>query len=262
MPTLFFGSYIYYLTAQYFKQLFVSWLSLPDYFLNLINYTIEIDEKFIFYFFVVDFLVCLFLTFYSPIGKTKRMPISRILQSILYGFINTKSYFVILLFLSRGVKLPIFLWIIEAIFPITEKLNSLFQRILGATWPVIFYNQHRVAHLPFVYNDAHKFHHYLHDSSPFDAHLYGTGAPEEWHSLMAELFTSFYLGCIPPSLSFYVLKNSWYDKVAHTRKEGGNNQEVTALLKELVTAVKSGGNVYLDGTKVGTAMNVSTYRVQ
>jgi hypothetical protein len=43
---------------------------------------------------------------------------------------------------------------------------------------------------------------------------------------------------------------------------GGNNQETTALLKELITAVKSGGNVYLDGTKVGTAMNVSTYRVQ
>jgi hypothetical protein len=34
------------------------------------------------------------------------------------------------------------------------------------------------------------------------------------------------------------------------------------LLKELISAVKSGGNVYLDGTKVGTAMNVSTYRVQ
>jgi hypothetical protein len=42
----------------------------------------------------------------------------------------------------------------------------------------------------------------------------------------------------------------------------GGNEEVTLLLKELVTAVKSGGNVYLDGTKVGTAMNVSTYRIQ
>ena len=35
-----------------------------------------------------------------------------------------------------------------------------------------------------------------------------------------------------------------------------------AKLDELILAVKSGGNVYLDGTKVGTAMNVSTYRVQ
>jgi hypothetical protein len=35
-----------------------------------------------------------------------------------------------------------------------------------------------------------------------------------------------------------------------------------AKLDELITVVKQGGHVYLDGTKVGTAMNVSTYRVQ
>ena len=35
-----------------------------------------------------------------------------------------------------------------------------------------------------------------------------------------------------------------------------------AKLDELITTIKQGGNVYLDGTKVGTAMNVSTYRVQ
>ena len=43
---------------------------------------------------------------------------------------------------------------------------------------------------------------------------------------------------------------------------GGGNGEITALLKELVAAVKAGGHVYLDGTKVGTAMNVNTYRTQ
>ena len=43
---------------------------------------------------------------------------------------------------------------------------------------------------------------------------------------------------------------------------GGGSDEVTALLRELVMAVKAGGNVYLDATKVGTAMNVGTYRVQ
>jgi len=35
-----------------------------------------------------------------------------------------------------------------------------------------------------------------------------------------------------------------------------------AKLDELISVVKAGGHVYLDGTKVGTAMNVSTYRVQ
>ena len=35
-----------------------------------------------------------------------------------------------------------------------------------------------------------------------------------------------------------------------------------AKLDELISVVKSGGNIYLDGTRVGTAMNVSTYKVQ
>jgi hypothetical protein len=38
---------------------------------------------------------------------------------------------------------------------------------------------------------------------------------------------------------------------------GGNNTEVISLLKELITTVKAGGDVYLDGTKVGTAMAMS-----
>ncbi len=33
-------------------------------------------------------------------------------------------------------------------------------------------------------------------------------------------------------------------------------------LDELINTVKQGGNVYLDGTKVGTAMSVSTYKIQ
>ena len=42
----------------------------------------------------------------------------------------------------------------------------------------------------------------------------------------------------------------------------GRTDEMVTLLQELITTVKQGGHVYLDGTKVGTAMNVSTYRVQ
>jgi hypothetical protein len=30
----------------------------------------------------------------------------------------------------------------------------------------------------------------------------------------------------------------------------------------LINAVRAGGDVYLDATKVGTAMNVGTYKVQ
>ena len=50
--------------------------------------------------------------------------------------------------------------------------------------------------------------------------------------------------------------------VGGTNLGGGGNGEVITLLKELVAAVKSGGDVYLDGTKVGTAMAMSTYKTQ
>jgi hypothetical protein len=50
--------------------------------------------------------------------------------------------------------------------------------------------------------------------------------------------------------------------IGGTNLLGGGNGEVVSLLKELITAVTSGGDVYLDGTKVGTAMSVSTYKVQ
>ena len=42
---------------------------------------------------------------------------------------------------------------------------------------------------------------------------------------------------------------------------GGNNQEITSLLKELISAVKAGGNIYLDSRKVGSTMDESTYRL-
>lgn len=42
----------------------------------------------------------------------------------------------------------------------------------------------------------------------------------------------------------------------------GRTEEMVSLLQELLSVVKSGGNVYLDSTKVGTAMAVGTYKVQ
>ena len=42
----------------------------------------------------------------------------------------------------------------------------------------------------------------------------------------------------------------------------GRTDDMVALLERLVRIVEKGGNVYLDGTKVGTAMSVGTYKVQ
>ena len=42
----------------------------------------------------------------------------------------------------------------------------------------------------------------------------------------------------------------------------GSNNEVAMLLKELISEIRSGGDVYLDSTKVGTALTVGSYKMQ
>ena len=46
--------------------------------------------------------------------------------------------------------------------------------------------------------------------------------------------------------------------VGGTSLGGGNNREVTALLRELIVAVKEGGDVYMDGNKVGKSLALVT----
>jgi hypothetical protein len=50
--------------------------------------------------------------------------------------------------------------------------------------------------------------------------------------------------------------------IGGTSLGGGSDEEIKTLLKELVNAVKAGGNVYLDSNKVGTAMAMGTYKTQ
>ena len=44
--------------------------------------------------------------------------------------------------------------------------------------------------------------------------------------------------------------------------KGGNNEKTNQLLERLIKAVEKGGNVILDGQKVGTAMAAGSYRMQ
>ena len=42
---------------------------------------------------------------------------------------------------------------------------------------------------------------------------------------------------------------------------GGGNQETNRLLRELITAVNQGGDVYMDGAKVGKSLALSTSKI-
>ena len=65
----------------------------------------------------------------------------------------------------------------DAVLGISPAVGRVFSK-LTMHWAALFYHMHRIAHLPGVYDQAHKAHHYLHDATAFDAHLYGSGAPE------------------------------------------------------------------------------------
>ena len=55
----------------------------------------------------------------------------------------------------------------------------------------MFYHYHRTVHLPGPYSEGHRHHHYLADATPFDAHMHGTGMPEEWFKPMTEISVVF-----------------------------------------------------------------------
>jgi len=116
-------------------------------------------------------------------------------------------------------------WILDYLFDITPKVTAIFTTV-GMNWGELFYHQHRMGHLPRVYDQAHKLHHYLHGATAFDAHIYGSGMPEEWFLLAIDVVASVHFGLMPSSLNHMILYHSWTNKVGHTEQEedhDGNN---------------------------------------
>jgi len=165
---------------------------------------------------VVDQLLCAICLFRTPKGKTAPMATSRIMQSVTYGFLNCKTYYLILLPLIFGLEVPVLAWVLDAVLGLSGKISE----TCGRIWAVLFYHAHRMGHVKQVYTDAHKFHHFLHDCTAFDAHIFGSGAPEEWLILMSDLALALGLGCLPACLSYHVLSVSWYNKWGfHSRND-------------------------------------------
>jgi len=186
------------------------------------NVSLTISPMFVLAFLAFDQLLCAVCLFWTPGGRTQRLPLRRVLESVVYGFLNCKTYWLFLLPLCFGLRVPLIAWSLDGTLGLSSKISSHVQQY----WEVLFYHVHRIAHLKHVYPDAHKFHHYLHDTTAFDAHIFGSGAPEEWLLLMCDLLLVLGLGVVPASLSYHVLAVSWVDKWRfHTRTEGPGLQE-------------------------------------
>ncbi|KAL6070981.1 Fatty acid hydroxylase domain-containing protein [Balamuthia mandrillaris] len=188
---------------------------------SALDWSIPIDNTFILLFLAADQLACAYCYFQTGLGPSARLPLRTTLVHVGYGFLNTKTYSLLLLLLCRGHSIPLFVWLVDAFTGLSGRLATICAHHT-LHWALLFYHQHRMVHLPRVYESAHKFHHYLHDTNAFDAHIYGSGLPEEWLGLWVEVAGQMALGYTPTSLSYHTLTLSWSNKVGHTRKADGS----------------------------------------
>ena len=161
--------------------------------------SLSIGPTFILAFFIIDQAICLYCHLMTP---CKKFSIKETMIHIIWGFMNTKTYTLVVLLhmMNAGVSIPLLLWIIDWKLKLTLTVsNVLSSRFMH--WLELFYTQHRIAHLPRVYEHAHKLHHYLHGTLAFDAHIYGNGMPEEYFFLLLELAMGVSFGIIPASLN-------------------------------------------------------------
>ena len=180
-----------------------------------------IDGRFIALFLAADQALCWYCYLRgSSLGPAVQFAPRRVARHVVFGFLNAKTYALLLLVAMRaaGCRVHIIAWALDCSLDLGCRLCERSMTVLRTHWMPLFFHQHRMAHLPRVYEQAHKLHHYLHDCTPFDAHLYGSGLPEEWCLLAFEVAVAVGFGVLPPALSFHVLANDWGNKVGHTRK--------------------------------------------
>ena len=144
-------------------------------------------------------------------------------RHMFFGWLNTKSYYLVLflLIVRTGTTIDAGVLLLDGIpyLSLTPAFARWFSR--GTLhWAALFYHQHRVAHVPHVYCEAHRMHHRLHSTTAFDAHVYGSGLPEEWALLLTEAAFALYLGAPPFTFNAAVIEQSWWNKRAHSWTRG------------------------------------------
>lgn len=184
---------------------------------------ISVGPLFIAAFFLIDFALNMAVYFHT----SESLGFPRLMKHIVYGSFNTKTYFVAVLGCLYGLEFDLLVVVLTGgltKFMIDFKWVQWLLRAVG--WPcfeVCFYVEHRLGHVPVVYQHAHKMHHYLHDTTPFDAHVYGSGMNEEFFWILAEVLPVLLAPhtLFPYFLNWVTLYISWTNKGAHARSAEG-----------------------------------------
>eukprot|EP00405_Crypthecodinium_cohnii_P035593 CAMPEP_0206531168 /NCGR_PEP_ID=MMETSP0325_2-20121206/3609_1 /ASSEMBLY_ACC=CAM_ASM_000347 /TAXON_ID=2866 /ORGANISM="Crypthecodinium cohnii, Strain Seligo" /LENGTH=449 /DNA_ID=CAMNT_0054027369 /DNA_START=37 /DNA_END=1386 /DNA_ORIENTATION=+ len=184
------------------------------------DWSVTITNQLVLGLMLLDFVANCIVAF-CPLehGKPKRYPLRKTIKHMVWGTFNSKTYGVVLLLFCRGYSINLAWLLLDAVLGLSVLVTNAVQRTPLA-WECMFYNVHRLGHLPFIYEHAHKAHHFLHESMSFDGHIFsGSGFPEDWFLLMMDILLVQGLGIPPPMLSWHMLKFQWFNKKTHQRKE-------------------------------------------
>ena len=133
------------------------------------NSPLYVGPAFVIGFFLADQALCVYCHAFTP---SKKFPLKETLTHAVWGFLNTKTYTLVVLLhmMNAGVAIPLWLWALDAYFKVNKTTNISFW-FLGnnknlmykvterlaytvsrhwAHWLELFYHQHRMAHLPKV----------------------------------------------------------------------------------------------------------------
>jgi len=190
------------------------------------DWSLELNYTFLSLFLLVDFAVSCYYSFVSAhAGPPKRFSLAKTLHHIAYGGFNGKTYVVLYCLACRGARIDLAWLLLDAVLGTSAWVNNLVQGTVLA-WEAMFYHLHRLAHLPVVYEHAHKPHHHLQDCMAFDAQIFsGAGFPEELPLLFFDVFLLRGLGVPPPFLTYRMLAYQLATKDIHTRKDESYKHE-------------------------------------
>lgn len=195
---------------------------------------VPITGHFLLAFFVTDQAACAYCHWCTPTVAFTR---AKTAKHVAWGFLNCKTFYLVLLvhLWSAGASYSLLAWAADWALGLTPRLANAFSALF-MHWTALFYTAHRMAHLPKVYDHAHKLHHYITGTTAFDAHIYGNGMPEEFCMLLLELCAALRFGLLPASLNRWILYLSWTNKQGHTQQPEdthGNNHHTDHHLRHL-----------------------------
>ena len=93
---------------------------MPTSIMNNNEWPLSAGPVFVLFFFLVDQALCVYCHAFTP---SKKFPLKETLTHVVWGFLNTKTYTLVVLLhmMNAGVTVPLWLWALDAYFQVGEQ---------------------------------------------------------------------------------------------------------------------------------------------